>query len=592
VHEKLAEGVALPLPGHAFESSMTNPSLRFIANVISVMLQDQVPLLAHEISGDQGFLDYTSTVLDKHPIDPYARGNLASTYKACLDLLKQVGGDFHSGEWQIEQRIRTELSFQYDILTNLTAYRRTVDQTPAAPVWDFFKDATGTGRFAFDTPEMVEQSRERLRAWPGWVDNSIECMKEGIACGDTQPAVVIAAALEKFDQLLRDPGIVGRFLQPLGKAGSKLSSSTIEAYEIEVKEQVLPAYQKLADFVARHYIQQCRGSSRLGMWALPGDQYSCLLTYFAYDSSFTAQHAIEFAEMHWENSLSELEEVKSALGFSDTAACIDYIMHDEVFRTFTSVQQIHDEYQRLNIQVRSKLGRIFNNPVAEPLEIYVNHATAAESSFAGYKLPSRDGTVPGRFTDYVVDPHKEPNNNLRRLFWHEGPPGHGIHLPWQQQAKHLPDLLRYSPMALSYTEGWAMYAEGLGADLGIPESLEQYARRLITVLNVTRTLRLDIGLNYEKWDMTTARAKQREMFGRDPGEILRVLAWPGQSLVYPFGLSRFNAMRKTAETALGNAFRVQNFHDVLLGNGAVSFEDAWISVAGWITSEQRGLREL
>ncbi|HSX07718.1 MAG TPA: DUF885 domain-containing protein [Candidatus Saccharimonadales bacterium] len=587
MHNRLTEIATPPLPNHAFESPITNPTLRLAANAISLTLQEQVPILAHEIGGSQEFLDYASTVLDRHPIDPYARADLDSTYKCSLEVLDHLSGNFYSGEWQIKERMRTELSFQRDILNNVTAYRRTVDQTPGAPAWGFLKDSTGTGRFSFDTLESIERSRERFKAWQAWVDTSIECMEEGIAYGDTQTAVVTAAALDKFDQLLQDPGVVDRFLQPLRKAGLRISSGTIEAYEAEVREQVLPAYQKLRDYLAQRYIQNCRDNSRLGMWALPGDQYSHLLAYFAYDPGFTVQRAADFAEAQWEKALEGLEEVKEALGFSDIAACIDYIMHDEVFHTFTSIQDVHDEYSRLNEQVRSRLGRIFNDPVVDPLKIYVHSATAAESSFATYKLPSRDGTVPGIFTDYVVDPRKESNNNLRRLIWHEGPPGHGVHLPWQQRAEHLPDLLRYSPMVHCYIEGWAMYAEGLAADLGIPESLEQYARRLITVLNVTRALLLDIGVNHKGWSMATAQAKQREMYGRDPGEILRILAWPGQSLLYPFGLERFNAMRQKAEIELGDAFRVQDFHDVLLRNGSLSFDYAWFDVAGWIMTQRK-----
>lgn len=191
----------------------------------------------------------------------------------------------------------------------------------------------------------------------------------------------------------------------------------------------------------------------------------------------------------------------------------------------------------------------------------------------------------GIFTAPVFQPQTYNRSNMLRLLFHEGRPGHQQHLARQQELEHLPDYFRFRSHNHAFMEGWAKYAETLAADFGIEESTWEYVARLDASLHELRMILLDIGVNWEGWDLRKAQAAQHELLGSKPKEILRVVGWPGQYVVYQLGLDTFTRVRQQTEEQLGSKFNVRRLHDAMLSNGGMPLTIFERYITDWVSAE-------
>ncbi len=572
-----------------------SPELQEVTRDIDIQVACYNPLGDFEMNGLGNRLpEHTSSVIDPHSINPELRQSTAATYVNALQRLRPfTKKECSSRDRQIADRLTMELTVRQGLLEN-TAWRRPLDHTYASFPLRMGLDESGEGKYELESAADFDLAQTRYRSFPEWVDKAIENMHEGIVHGDTQVRIVMEVALEQLGGLIS--GDVHQFVKPLCKLADgrmyglkgRLTFDDYNKHEATVTEVLLPAYEKLYSFVKHTYLSRCRGNARVGMWALPnGDQqYLNLVRYYAYDNDATVQSVIAIIEEEWRKTIAALEAVKAQTNMRNAKLC-DFLKRlDNPDWELQTPRWIEAKFKDQDVAIQANLHRIFNQVPKAAFEINIDTSPGAAANAPSYSMPSHNGRHPGRFNLPLNGCY--PGLAVLRLSLHEGRAGHHQQLAWQQElgARTLPSLLRSCTPALTFVEGYAMYAESLAHDLQIEETPWQVGRRLRTYAHVLRMSRLDLGVNGERWDLATAQVRQREMFADDHSEILRAIAWPGQASAYSIGRRWFKALRAEAEAALGSAFDLRSFHGAVLNDGARSYAVLREDVEAWIRSQQ------
>jgi uncharacterized protein (DUF885 family) len=578
---------------YAVEPSLCMSSaLQETTDEITARLVHSNSLLDFEVNGLSHRLpDYVSGVLDPHSIDPEMRQDTAGIYADAFRQLRPFTEARWARDRHIAGRFAMELSVRQGLLQN-TAWLRPLDYTYASLPFRSVLDESGYGKYSINTAADFDQAHERYHALAGWIYRAIANMREGVKKHDTQSRLVAEMTIDQLGRVVGE--VASTFIRSqLIASGSLKRGITPGDYDKHaeiVLEVIEPAYEELYEFVSHEYLPQCRDNSHLGMWALPDgeQQYNNLLQYYTYDTNADVQKTIDIFKEEWDETIVALEAVKKQTSMRG-ASMRDFLKRmDSPGWQLETAQEVMGQYTAVAERVLSKRHLIFNRVPKARFEINFDDSSAALANAPSYSLPSRDGKTPGKFNLPLRGEY--PSLIIPRLFLHEGVVGHHQQLALQQELdpRIMPALLRYSVLALPFVEGYAMYAEGLAADLGIEEGPWYVARRLRSYLHVLRMGRLDLGINGEGWDLQTAEAKQREMLSDDPSEIQRAVAWPGQAHAYYVGRRWFEKERAMAEAALGNDFDLADFHEAVLGDGPKSYADLQESVCDLIDRSRAG----
>ena len=255
------------------------------------------------------------------------------------------------------------------------------------------------------------------------------------------------------------------------------------------------------------------------------------------------------------------------------------------FRPYKSSQQIVDTYVALNQRIAPQLAQWFGRTPKQPLAIRPVPEIQVASGGSYYNPPAPDGSRPGTFFVWVDEPGKVNDSIVSSLLLHEGQPGHHFQMSMQQELG-LPDFRRYG-WSTAYGEGWALYAETLGRELGLYDDPNQYLGHL--KLELMRAVRLvtDTGLHAKGWSREQSIRYMMDTEGVGESDARnateRYMAVPGQALGYKVGALKFQALRERARLALGERFSARDFHDLVLSEGIVPLDvldrmvDAWIA---------------
>jgi uncharacterized protein (DUF885 family) len=259
-----------------------------------------------------------------------------------------------------------------------------------------------------------------------------------------------------------------------------------------------------------------------------------------------------------------------------------------VYKPFRDDQEILAVYRKLDVAVAARLPTMFalvpKSPLEQRLEPELTRATASDH----YTGPSTDGKRPGIFWSVVTDAGQYDRTKMTSLYLHEGRPGHHFQIALQVE-KSLPDFRRFG-MFNAFAEGWALYAETLGIDMGLYEAPDQYFGHLNSELLRAARLVVDTGVHAKGWSRERAIDYLKEVNGYTDqvatSAIERYMAWPGQALGYKVGALKIQELRKRAETALGPRFRLPAFHAVVIGDGPLPLAVLEQKVDRWIAASK------
>jgi uncharacterized protein (DUF885 family) len=453
---------------------------------------------------------------------------------------------------------------------------------------------SGSGPQPFVTVRDYERFLARAREFPRWVDGAIAMMREGMSHGITVPRPAIAKVVPQLREIVTARVEDNIFWGPIAALPKEFSAKDRErisaAYRAALGLEVLPAYARLADFIEHDYLPAAR--TTVGWSDLPGGEawYRWRVRGATTLDLTPAQiHEIGLAEVA--RIRGEMLAVKEQVGFKgDLDAFFKFLEEDPQFY-FNNEDELLGAYRDVKRRIDALLPRLFSDFPKADYEIRaVEPFRAASAAGGSYQAPSADGKRPGIFYINTHNLKAQPRFGLETLSLHEAAPGHHFQIAIQQELTDLPRFRRFNGY-VSYSEGWALYAESLGKELGVFTDPYQWYGRLSDEMLRAMRLVVDTGLHSKGWTREQAikyMLDNSSMAESDvTAEVERYIVWPGQALGYKLGQLHISALRAKAEQQLGAAFDVKEFHSQVLRDGALPMSVLSAKIDRWIEAKRK-----
>lgn len=451
---------------------------------------------------------------------------------------------------------------------------------------------SGTNAQPFQTAADYDNWLARLERFPVLIDQAIANMREGMAAGVVQPRVLMEKAVPQIRAHVVDAVEDSVFWRPVANMPAAIEGAEREriaaAMRTMIADTVIPTYARLADFIQTEYMPAARET--VGMWDLPDGR-----AWYAFqvrnitttDLSPEQIHRIGLDEV--QRILARMDEVRERVGFKGSREeFFAFTASDKRF-FFDTEAELLAGYEAMRGVIGPRLDRLFATKPKAGFEIRaVEPFRAASASAASYQRPSEDGSRPGVFYVNAANLHARPSWAMMALYLHEAEPGHHYQLALQQELPELPRFRRFGGYT-AYSEGWGLYAESLGEELGAYEDPYAWYGRLAAELWRSIRLVADTGLHHLGWTreqtLEYMRAHSPEPEERMVAEAERFMAIPGQALAYKIGELKIRELRTRAEQALGERFDVRAFHAQVLEDGALPLDTLEAKIDRWIAAQ-------
>lgn len=451
----------------------------------------------------------------------------------------------------------------------------------------------GTGAQPFRSVRDYDNWLARGGQIPALFDQVIANLREGVTQGLVQPRVLIEKTIPQLDALINDDPEQTVFWQPITNLPADFAETDRarlrDAYRALISDTLMPAYRKLRAYTADEYLPATRDT--FGIGALPdGEAWYAYLVRQSTTTDLSPEqiHQIgldEVARIH-----EEMRQVMAQTGFTgDLKAYFKHIKADPA-NYFASEQEMLDAYRGFRATIEPLLPALFDVKPKADFEIRpVEGFRAASAAGGSYQRPAQDGSRPGIFYANTYDLKARPRYALESLFLHEAEPGHHFQIALQQELTDLPAFRRFGGET-AFAEGWGLYAESLGKELGVYRDPLMYFGALDAELWRAIRLVVDTGIHAKGW---SRQQVLDYMYANSPieptraiAEAERFMAIPGQALAYKIGQLKIRALRNQAEAALGERFDVRAFHREVLNDGTVPMQVLQAKVERWIAAQQ------
>ena len=470
--------------------------------------------------------------------------------------------------------------------TDLKLYEMPVDQFNGVHL----QLAQFVAALPFDSTKHYEDYLARLNQVPGLFDQLIVILKEGEKDKLMPPRFLLEKVVKQCEAIAEPAGEASAFGQPVAKFADGVPEADRkrlhDAVIAAVDGKIRPAYRKLADFIDKDYAP--KGRTEPGMWALPNGD--ALYRYEVEQKTTTSKSPAEIHEIGLaEVKRIEAEQTKIAtqMGYKDLPAMRAALDKDPKTHA-SSRQQIVDLYKKYIAQMQPKLPELFGlMPKANVEVLPVEEFREKEASGAQYNQGTPDGKRPGRVYVNTSDWTNRTLTNIETTAYHEGVPGHHMQISIAQTLPGLPPF-RTQGNYTAYAEGWALYSERLGKEVGFfQEPLNYYGHLSDELLRANRLV-LDTGVHFKHWTRKQMIDYFHEHSSQDEPSIQsetdRYIAYPGQALSYKIGQLKFLELRERAKKELGDRFDIRAFHDEMLNGGALPLDVLEARTNAWIAT--------
>jgi uncharacterized protein (DUF885 family) len=442
----------------------------------------------------------------------------------------------------------------------------------------------------FDTVKDYEDWLARLRVLPTYIEQTIALMREGVKAGMMLPKTVLDRIPAQIDhQTVGDPK-ESAFYKPFRRLPASIAkadrSRLALAAERVITDSVVPAFRQLKDFFVGDYLPA--GLDQVGVWQLPRGE--ALYSFAARRHTTTEMrpeeiHAIGLSEV--KRIRAEMQTIMNKLGYTGSyREFTEFLRRDPQFYYKTS-EELLLAYRALTRRIDPLVVKLFKTLPRMPYGVEPVPANIApDTTTAYYRGPAVDGSRAGTYFVNLYKPETRPKHEMMALSLHEAVPGHHLQIALSMEQQGLPNFRRYGGYT-AFVEGWGLYAESLGDEIGLYD--DPYSKFGQLTCEMWRAVRLviDTGIHTMRWD----RQKAIDFFLENTAkpeldivnEVDRYISWPGQALAYKIGQLKISAIRAKAEKALGEKFDIRLFHDELLKDGALPLDvleakmDAWIA---------------
>src|SRR5215470_8307952 len=445
----------------------------------------------------------------------------------------------------------------------------------------------------FQTLKDYEDWLTRLRSFPTLMDQTIELQREGIRQRMVHPKVImqrLPGQIEK--QIVSDPTKSG-FYRPFLNFPREISAADQQRLQAAGKqavvEQIVPAYKKYKAFFVSEYLPACY--DQVGAWQLPrGDElYAHLIRHYT-TLNLSAEEIHQIGLREVARIRGEMDQVMASTGFKGSREDFFKFLRSDPQFYYKTPDDLFEAYKALAKTVDPNLVKVFRTLPREPYGVEaIPDLSAPDTTAAYYRPGAGDGSRAGTYFVNLYKPDTRPKWEMTVLTLHESVPGHHLQIARAHELGQQPMFRRFGEYT-AFVEGWGLYAESLGEDMGLYG--DPYSKFGQLTYQMWRAVRLvvDTGMHTKHWTRDQAikyfmdNAPKTEL--DVVNEIDRYIAWPGQALAYKMGELKIHELRARAQRELGGKFDLKEFHDVVLGSGPLPLDILERNVSQWIEKSQ------
>ena len=444
-----------------------------------------------------------------------------------------------------------------------------------------------------NTAAQARQALARLAAYPKRVDQELLRLREGMALGWVAAQPVLQRVITSLDKQLADSSDTSPFFEPFTRLGSGIAPAERSALQAQARvliaEQVLPAQRRLRDFAAGPYAAAAPAAGNLSGYPGGDAVYAMLVKSSTTTTLSPAQiHAIGLREMA--RLRGEIAQVMQRMGWTgDFASFVRHLNTDPKY-FHTSPEALLAGYRDIGKRLDAEMPKLFAELPRAPWGVRSMPAHMGPDAAESYDDPGLDGARAGWFNANTVGWRTRPIWGMETLVAHEAVPGHHLQIARALELRGLPRFRRASGYT-AYSEGWALYAETLGFDLGLYKDAPSHFGHLQWQMVRAVRLVVDTGLHALGWPRQRAIDLMLTETGEDRGqvesEVDRYLSWPGQALGYMVGQLKIIELRDRARAALGDRFDIRRFHNAVIDQGALPLTVLERQIDAWIAAEKQ-----
>ncbi|GAB5378921.1 MAG: DUF885 domain-containing protein [Aliiglaciecola sp.] len=529
--------------------------------------------------------------------DPINEKNLADDLafeKKYLEAINKIDGTLLSGQDLLSYEI-----FKRDRELGIKGFSFNTHMLPISQMGgahSFFAIlGSGSSAQPFNTEKDYRDFMKRAVGFSIYMDSVIEAMREGMKIGMVHPKPIAEKLAPQLSAHVVDDVTKSVFYAPVKalEENSEIDDPTKQTltkeYTAVIRQVIIPAYKKAHEFIINEYIPKTRDS--VGLSALPkGKEWYEYRIETNTTLPLTAQEIHDFGKAEVARILSEMKAVKRTVGFEgDLQAFFEYLRTDDKFY-FDSKEALIAGYTDVKDKINARLPMLFEVfPKADYVVKAVEPFREASAAGASYMAPAPDGSRPGIFYINARDLKAQPKFGLETLSIHEAAPGHHFQIAIQQEVEGLPRFRKFGGYTV-FAEGWALYAESLGKELGLFTDPYMWYGRLSDEQLRAMRLVVDTGLHAFGWSREQAIDFMRENSSMAESDIVaeveRYISIGGQALAYKTGERHIRMLRNKAAEALGDKFDVKKFHTQVLIDGALPMPILEAKINRWIESQK------
>jgi uncharacterized protein (DUF885 family) len=452
--------------------------------------------------------------------------------------------------------------------------------------------AGGSSAQPFTSVEDYENWLKRVDDYLIWINTAEQRMKEGIEKEIVLPKSLIKKVVPQLASIALTDLEDHLFYGPIRELPESFSEEDkvrlTAAYTTMIEDKVKPAYLQIHDFMKGEYMEAGRMSSGFDAYPFGEDYYDYAIQLYT-TTTMSADEIHQLGLNEVARLRSEMEKVKQQVGFrGDLNTFFDHVRTLPQLVPFNDPQQVIDNFNAIHDKMKANVDRLFSLQPKTAFEVRRTEAFREKSASAEYSPGSLDGTRPGIFYVPIPDVTKYNIFSDEDLFLHEAIPGHHFQIALQQENTALPDF-RKTLWYSSYGEGWALYCESLGKELGLYDDPYQYFGMLSAEMHRAIRLVVDTGLHTKGWTREDAiaysLANEAEPEAAIISEIERYMANPGQALSYKIGQLKILELRENSSETLADQFSISTFHEKVLETGCIPLALLEEKVDGWVYSQ-------